>query len=80
MAYTDIDDPSAYFQTTLYSGTGSSQAVTNATDTTHYKMNFGNPAYAISSGNTDGDGFGNFEFAVPSNYFSWCTKNLAEYG
>ena len=29
MAYTEIDDPSAYFQTTLYSGTGSSQAVTN---------------------------------------------------
>ena len=29
MAYTTIDDPSAYFQTTLYNGTGSSQAVTN---------------------------------------------------
>jgi len=55
-------------------------AVTNATDTTHYKMNFGNPAYAIASSNADGDGFGNFEFAVPNNYFSWCTKNLAEYG
>jgi len=55
-------------------------ALTNATDSTHYKMNFGNPAYAIASSNADGDGFGNFEFAVPSNYFSWCTKNLAEYG
>jgi hypothetical protein len=43
-------------------------------------MNFGNPAYAISSSNTDGDGFGNFEFEVPNGYFSWCTKNLAEYG
>jgi len=29
MAYTTIDDPSAHFQTTLYSGTGSSQAITN---------------------------------------------------
>ena len=29
MAYTDIDDPSAYFQTTLYTGTGSSLTVTN---------------------------------------------------
>jgi len=29
MAYTTIDDPSAYFQTTLYSGTGSEQVVTN---------------------------------------------------
>jgi hypothetical protein len=29
MAYTTIDDPSAYFHTRLYTGTGSSQAVTN---------------------------------------------------
>jgi hypothetical protein len=28
MAYTDIDDPSAYFQTKIYTGTGSSQAYT----------------------------------------------------
>ena len=26
------------------------------------------------------DGFGNFEYAVPSGYFALCTKNLAEYG
>ena len=29
MAYTTIDDPSAHFQTTLYSGTGSTASVTN---------------------------------------------------
>jgi len=29
MAYTDIDDPSAYFQTTLYTGNGGTLAVTN---------------------------------------------------
>ena len=29
MAYTDIDDPSAYFQTTLYTGNGSTNAITN---------------------------------------------------
>ena len=29
MSYTTIDDPSAYFQTTLYSGTGSQQSITN---------------------------------------------------
>jgi len=29
MAYTTIDDPSAYFQTTLYSGNGSTQSITN---------------------------------------------------
>ena len=43
-------------------------------------LNFGSPSYAISSGNTDADGYGNFEYAVPSGYFSLCTKNLAEYG
>ena len=29
MAYTDIDDPSIYFQTVLYTGTGASLAITN---------------------------------------------------
>ena len=43
-------------------------------------MNFGNPPYAISSGNADANGYGNFEFAVPSGYFSLNTKNLAEHG
>ena len=43
-------------------------------------FNFGSPAYAISSGNADGNGYGNFEYAVPSGYFAICTKNLAEYG
>ena len=48
--------------------------------TTNGSFNFGSPPYAISSGNTDGDGYGNFEYAVPSGYFSLNTKNLAEYG
>ena len=43
-------------------------------------VNFGSPGYSISSGNTDGNGYGNFEHAVPSGYFSLNTKNLAEYG
>ena len=43
-------------------------------------FNFGSPFFAISSGNTDGSGYGNFEYAVPSGYFSLNTKNLAEYG
>jgi len=29
MAYTEIDDPSAYFQTTLYTGNGGTNAITN---------------------------------------------------
>ena len=45
------------------------------------QINFGGcPAFAISSGNADGDGFGNFEYAPPSGFFALCTKNLAEYG
>jgi hypothetical protein len=43
-------------------------------------MNFGSPAYAISSGNSDGNGYGNFEYSVPSGYYALNTKNLAEYG
>ena len=42
--------------------------------------NFGSPAYSITSGNSDANGHGNFEYSVPSGYFSLCTKNLAEFG
>ena len=43
-------------------------------------LNFGNPSFAVSSGNADANGYGNFEYAVPSGYYSLCTKNLAEFG
>jgi hypothetical protein len=43
-------------------------------------VNFGNPSFAISSGNSDANGYGNFEYEVPSGYYALCTKNLAEYG
>ena len=55
-------------------------AVTSATTGTYYKFNFGNPAFSISSGNADGNGYGNFEYAPPSGYYAWCSKNLAEFG
>jgi len=44
------------------------------------ELNFGSPSFAISSGNTDADGYGNFEYAVPSGYYALCTKNLGAYG
>jgi len=44
------------------------------------QANFGNPIFSISSGNADGNGYGNFEYAVPDGYYALCTKNLAEYG
>jgi hypothetical protein len=45
-----------------------------------YEINFGNPSFSISSGNSDANGYGNFEYAVPSGYYSLNTKNLAEFG
>jgi len=45
------------------------------------EANFGGgTSFSISSGNTDGNGYGNFEYAVPSGYYSLNTKNLAEFG
>jgi hypothetical protein len=44
------------------------------------EFNFGNPSFSISSGNSDANGYGNFEYAVPSGYYALCTKNLAEFG
>ena len=45
-----------------------------------YETNFGNPNFSISSGNSDANGYGNFEYAVPSGFYAICTKNLAKYG
>ena len=53
----------------------------SGTKTGTSEVNFGGcPAFSISSGNTDANGYGNFEYAPPSGYFSLCSKNLAEYG
>ena len=41
--------------------------------------NFGNPPYS-SNAYTDGAGYGNFSYAVPSGYYALCTKNLADFG
>ena len=60
---------SSYICPALGNGSGSASPV--------YELNFGSPPFAISSGNTDGNGFGNFEYAVPSGYLSLNTKNLA---
>jgi len=44
------------------------------------EYNFGNPPFTISSSNSDGNGYGSFEYAVPSGYYALNTKNLAQYG
>jgi len=44
-----------------------------------FEINFGGTqTFSISSGNTDGNGYGNFEYAVPSGYLSLCTANLSK--
>jgi hypothetical protein len=47
--------------------------------TSTWLYNFGNPPYSANS-YTDGAGYGNFSYAVPSGYYSLCTKNLATFG
>ena len=44
------------------------------------EVNFGNSPFTISSGNADENGYGSFEYAPKSGYYSCCTKNLAEFG
>ena len=52
------------------------------------EVNFGSPSFTISSGNTDANGYGNFEYNPSSgtfdgaskDFYALNTKNLAEYG
>ena len=55
-------------------------SVNGFSSTETMEANFGNPPFSISSGNTDANGFGNFEYAPPANHYALNTKNLAEFG
>jgi len=68
-AVTLVSDESYVFMT--YSS--GSQSGTGA-------WNFGNPTYANSSSVSDGNGFGDFEYAPPSGFLSLCTKNIGSSG
>jgi len=52
---------------------------TSSSRETTYSINFGSPIGSISSSNTDGNGYGNFEYD-PQGYYALNTKNLAEFG
>ena len=84
--YEDSGDPtSGSSRTGAAGGTLHASNVTMVPAVSNYdsgacNVNFGNPAVSISSGNADANGYGNFEYAVPSNYYALCTKNLAEFG
>ena len=79
----DESNPTGYvtIQSTHGEGTymfavGDSSSANNVT----WAANFGSPPYSISSGNSDANGYGNFEYTVPSGYYALNTKNLAEFG
>ena len=70
---TTIDLPSGgfwCFSTSDYHSTAATEA----------SMNFGNPAYSLTSAANDANGYGNFEFAPPDGYLALCTKNLGSDG
>ena len=88
------------------SGTGISITASGSTDTGNYffavgdnasgtngtwEANFGSPAFSISSGNSDPNGYGNFEYSpndggsasfdsTAKSFYALNTKNLAEFG
>jgi hypothetical protein len=67
--------------TSLPSGTYGFIADVQGTGGPYIQCNFGGyTVNTISSGNSDENGYGNFEYAPPSGYYALCTKNLAEYG
>ena len=91
----DMDNLDVYFYkngTIQNSGTAAFTSSDFTTGTFYFPMqagyntgvaeyNFGGcNVSAISSGNADANGYGNFEYAVPSGYYAICTKNLAEFG
>nr|BAR28193.1 spry domain protein [uncultured Mediterranean phage uvMED] len=75
-AITGFSSPSSSISGGYFFFSGSNSNAQNNT----VSWNFGSPSFSISSGNTDGNGYGNFEYAVPSGYYALNTKNLAEYG
>ena len=80
----DEANPTAYL--TYTAGNFMTLAVGERTNvgTATCQINTGNPPYTISSnsgnGNADANGYGKFEYAVPSGYYAVCTRNINTYG
>jgi len=75
--------PNGVYFIALGDGTSSNSSV--------WEVNFGNPTFSISSGNSDPSGYGNFEYSPndggsasfdssAKDFYALNTKNLAEYG
>ena len=101
--YLDLDNHKLYIAkngTLENSGTGASlttgktyhfyqEDVTGGTDHSTFEFNFGaGSSWAVSSGNADANGYGNFEYdpsagsfdSASKDFYALNTKNLAEYG
>ena len=66
---TSIASDEYYFATTTYDTGGV------------VELNFGGGmSFSISTGNSDDNNYGNFEYDVPDGYYALNTKNLAEFG
>jgi len=95
--YLDLDNHKLYLSKdgSLQSATGISldtaqdyfPAISDggSTATPSCEMNFGSPSFSISSGNTDANGYGNFEYSATitgdgasKNFLALNTKNLSE--
>jgi len=66
-----VDDNVDYFPAIADAGSSA---------TPQFEINFGSPSFSISSGNSDANGYGNFEYAVPSGFYAINSKNIAEFG
>jgi len=98
--YADLDNNELYFSkngTLQNSGTGLTLTAgtyffalgnNHTSESSTLEANFGSPPFSISSGNTDANGYGNFEYdpssgtfdSASKDFLSLNTKNLAEYG
>ena len=74
-----ITDPSSTVLGNYFAIVADGSSSYNAT----FKANFGNGYFgttAVSTPGSDGAGLGKFEYAVPTGYYSLCTKNIITYG
>jgi hypothetical protein len=46
-------------------------------NSSNWSMCFSSYDFSVASGNSDANGYGNFEYAPPSGYLAWCTQNIA---
>ena len=78
--FTDSGDPAAGSnpKKTLAANINGFTPVIHTGNNGSGQVNFGQPSFTVSSGNADGNGHGNFEFAPPSGFLALCTANMPE--